>query len=261
MLLQQYVYYFYMYKQLYDEGDFMLLKSSPIPYYLQIAKILRDRIVSGEYPIESKILSEKEIVDEYGVSRMTARNAVTELVDEGLVYRKQGVGVFVLKNKLRRDLNRLTGFYEDMKELGFTPKSKIIENIRRKANERERELLDLNDGQEVFFVNRIRLVNDEPMGLQKMTVPVHRVPDFNQLNLEESSFYAYLDKIGLSLERAEQRMEALSSEEICEMLKIENDAPFFYFERISYAQDNKPIELLDSYFRGDFYSYNITLYR
>lgn len=239
----------------------MLIKNSPIPYYLQIAQILRDKISNGEYPIESKIPTEEEIVKEYGVSRMTARHAVTQLVSEGLVYRVHGVGAFVSRRKVKRNLNRLTGFFEDMKTLGLNPTSKILESVKRVANQREQNLLGLTKNQEIFYVNRIRFVNDKPVGLQSLVVPVHRVQNFDQINLENTSFYTYLDKIGSPLEKAEQRMEAVTAPHICEVLGISDQIPFFYFERVSYTKDNQPIELLDSYFRGDFYSYNITLYR
>jgi GntR family transcriptional regulator len=239
----------------------MILKNSPIPFYLQVAQILRDKISNGDYTVGDKIPSEEEIVNTYGIARMTARNAVTQLVSEGLVYRVHGVGAFVSRKKLRRDLNKLTGFFEDMKELGFNPTSKIIERERRLANQREQNLLGLRKNQEVFYINRIRYLDEEPIGLQSMVVPVHLVPNLDEIDLINTSFYRYLDNIDSPLEKANQKMEAVMATHISNELEISEDIPFFYFERVSFTKDEEPIELLDSYFRGDLYSYDITLYR
>jgi len=239
----------------------LIAKNSPIPIYLQIAQILRERIRSGEYGVGERIPSEDDILKMYGVSRMTARNAVTQLVNEGLVYRMHGKGAFVARAKLERNLNKLNGFFEDMTELGLRPTSKIIKFVKREPNQKEQHQLNLQKNQEVYFVQRIRYVDDNPIGLQNLVTPVHLVPDLDQVDLAVSSFYSYLNSIGQNVEKAEQRMEAILAPSIAKMLGISDTQPFFYFERYSSKSDGTPIEVLESYFRGDFYSYSVTLYR
>lgn len=239
----------------------MITKNSPVPIYLQIAQVIRGQIINEEYKVDDKIPTEEELVKRYGVSRMTARNAVSQLVNEGLVCRVHGVGAFVSREKLKRNLNRLTGFYEDMKELGYKPSSKVLLKERRRPNQREQIALGLTKEQEVFYISRIRMVDDDPVGLQSMVVPVYRVPDLDQINLSNTSFYTYLEEKNLAIEKAEQRMEAVNAPNICKEIGLEDTTPLFFFERVSYTEEQEPIELLDSYFRGDFYSYYITLYR
>ncbi|GIP31620.1 GntR family transcriptional regulator [Paenibacillus sp. J2TS4] len=238
-----------------------MLKNNHVPFYLQIAQNIRDKIISGEYPVNFKLPSEDEIVKIFGVSRMTARHAVTQLVNEGLVYRMHGKGAFVARSKVERNLNKLNGFYEDMKELGMNPSSKILQFTKRLPDQREQHLLQIHKNQEVYYVYRSRYVDDNPIGLQSLVVPVRLVPDLDQVDLEVTSFYSYLDQIGSPLVKADQRMEAILAPNVAKKLGVSEKLPFFFFERISYNEEDNPVELLNSYFRGDFYSYNITLYR
>ncbi|WP_276358369.1 GntR family transcriptional regulator [Cohnella caldifontis] len=234
-------------------------KSNLIPMYHQIANHIREHIVEGVLQPETQIPTEEEIVRDYGVSRMTARQAVTQLVQEGLVYRIHGKGAFVARKKLERSLNRLNGFHQDMVGLGLSTSSKVIGFKRRKPDQKEQHVLGLNRSHYVFEVRRIRYVNDRPMGVQSFVVAVHLVPELEKQDLENGSFYAYLQSIGRALVRAEQRMEAVLSPDSAKLLGVSESLPFFYFERISYDKDDQPIELLHSYFRGDQYSYGIQL--
>lgn len=238
-----------------------LKKNNPIPYYLQIAQIFRDKIVSGELLPNSRIPSEEEIAEMYSVSRMTARNAITQLVNEDLVYRKHGLGAFVNHSKIRRNINKLTGFFEDMTRLGYKPSSKILELVRRSPNEREQRLLRLTKGEEVYHLTRIRYANETAVAFQSVAVPVQLVPDLPKVDLSHQSFYSYLEQNNIVIDRAEQRMEAVLSSQICKIMDIPKGMPFFYFERVSYTDQDVPIEVLDTYFRGDRYSYYITLHR
>ncbi|GGJ98408.1 HTH-type transcriptional repressor YvoA [Lentibacillus kapialis] len=232
-----------------------------IPIYMQIADDIRNKILNEEYKINSKIPTEDMIVEQYDVSRMTGRQAVTELVNEGLVYRVHGKGVFVSRKKLERNLNRLNGFYEDMKEKGYTPGSKIIKFHKRLPTQREQHILLMKSNQEVYYIRRIRYIDDIPIALQSLIVPVHRVPNLDCIDLNQRSFYSYLEENGTPLKKAEQRMEAIMAPEIANEMDISPKLPFFYFERISCDKNEVPLELLSSYFRGDQYSYAITLYR
>lgn len=238
----------------------MAIKNN-IPIYMQIAEDIRSKIIDGEFKINSKIPTEDEIVEQYGVSRMTGRNAVTELVNEGLVYRVHGKGVFVTRKKLERNLNRLNGFYEDMREKGYKPGSKILQFYKRIPTQREQHILEIKSNQEVYYIRRIRYIDEIPIALQNLIVPVQRVPNLNKVDLNHRSFYAYLEKNGTPLKKAEQRMEAIVAPEIAKEMGIPKELPFFYFERISSDENEVPLELLYSYFRGDHYSYAITLYR
>jgi len=229
------------------------------PIYIQISQDLRNRILKGKYKQGDQIPTEEELVIEYGVSRMTVRNAVTELVNEGLVYRVHGKGAFVAQAKLQRSLNKITGFHQDMLEIGLNPKAKVVEFEKRGPTEKECHKLNLRKVNKVFSIKRIRFIDDIPYGYQELVVPEFQVPDLASLNLEKESLYSHLKLIGKPIKNAEQRMEALMNEHVATILGIDKNIPFFFFNRISYLENGTPVELLNSYFRGDKFSYKISL--
>lgn len=230
-----------------------------IPIYIQISQKIRQMITSGYYQEDDQIPSEEEIVNTYGVSRMTARNAVTELVNEGLVYRVHGKGAFVARTKLNRHLNKITGFHEDMHNIGLKPSSKVINFEKRRPTEKEGNILKIDKLNMVFEIKRIRYVVDVPYGFQKVIVPEYLVPKLYEVDLEKESLYSYLNLIGKPLVTSDQRMEAVMNTEIAELINIPDTIPFFFFERTSFLENQTPVELLQSYFRGDKFSYTMHL--
>lgn len=238
----------------------MINKSSPMPLYLQIAHSIREMVLEGKYPVNSQVPTEEEIAKQYGVSRMTARNAVTQLVNEGLVYRVHGKGAFVSATRLERNLNRLSGFYEDMVELGLQPSAKVLSLNKRSPNQKEQHALSLRPNQSVFELTRIRYLNHTPVGVQTAIIPERILPNLEELDVHHQSLYLHMRKYGIKLASAEQRMEAVSSPEIAAHLGLPDTAPFFFFERITYDDEKRPIELLYSHFRGDMYTFSVTLY-
>lgn len=230
-----------------------------IPMYKQIANNIRVKIIKGVYKPDTKLHTEDEIAEEFGVSRMTARSATSELVEENLVYRVHGRGTFVKHNKIERSLNKITGFYEDMTSIGLTPTSKIISSIERLPTKHECMSLNIQKNAKVLEVKRIRYVDDEPYGYQKVILSIDAIDGSESLNLKEESLYAYLKKIQKPILTADQKMEAIINHDINKLIEIPTTIPLFYFKRVSFIEGNVPIELLYSYFRGDKFSYSIKL--
>src|SRR5713101_906477 len=103
-----------------------IYRNSPLPRYYQLKEIIRERIHSGEWKPGELIPSERELSEQYKISRMTARQAITELVNEGLFYREQGKGTFVSRHKITQQLLRLTGFTEDIRARGQRPATSVL---------------------------------------------------------------------------------------------------------------------------------------
>ncbi|ALX47565.1 GntR family transcriptional regulator [Lentibacillus amyloliquefaciens] len=230
-----------------------------IPMYIRIAMDLREMILKGEYKQEEKIATEDEIALEYGVSRMTARGAITELVREGLVYRVHGKGTFVSRDKIERNLNRVTGFHEDMISMGLKPSSKVIKFKKRLPTDYECYELKLQKSTTVFEINRIRYIDDKPYGYQELILPEYLLKDLSKEDLEKKSLYAYLESINYPISYANQRMEVSTDTNINKIIDIPTHIPFFYINRISYLENDVPVELFNSYFRGDKFSYSLRL--
>src|SRR5699024_8921232 len=232
----------------------MINRESGTPIYLQIAYNIRKKIVDKDYKKNDKIPTEDDLAATYGVSRMTARNAVTHLVNEGYVYRVHGKGAFVLNRKLNRNLNKLNNFHQDIEKLGLVPSAKVIEFKERFPNQKEQNVLSIQKTEKVYDVKRIRYVDNEPLGLQNFIVPKKLVPNLPNIDIENGSFYEYLEEVGYPLYQADQRMESVYAPEIAKIIGVSlKNNPFFFFERVSYTKDNIPVELLYSYFHGENY--------
>ena len=227
--------------------------------YERIAAALREDVLDGKLEPGDQIPSEQELAQQFGVSRMTARHAVTQVVREGLVYRVQGKGAFVAQRKIVRDLKSLAGFFEDMRERGLQPGSRVLEVTKRAAKQAECRELATGPGEPVVEVKRLRSVDDEAVGYQVLVVPVDRVPDLTEFDFRRQSFYAHLRQVGLGLRHARQRMEAVDDPTIAKLIGSPENVPFFVLHRVSYAAGDVPVESLTSYFRADRYSYEVEL--
>src|SRR5918994_5276433 len=103
-----------------------IVKTGPLPRYYQLKEVIRERIRSGDWAPGTLIPSERQLCERYGISRMTARQSITDLVNEGLLYREQGKGTYVGRPKIAQQLLRLTGFTEDMKVREQRPGAKVL---------------------------------------------------------------------------------------------------------------------------------------
>lgn len=233
----------------------LLDKQSPIPIYIQIEEQLRARIKAGEFEAGTAIPSERELTESFGVSRMTLRQAVTNLVNDGLLYREKGRGTFVAIPKVEQPLNGLTSFTEDMKARGMTPSNQLIEF---KEIDPEADIageLELQSGEKVFSVKRIRYADDKPMAIERTFLPVKLFPHLTEEALK-GSLYSIIEEQQLRISHASQRMEAaLVKKEDAELLKISLSSPVLCIERLSYLGDGIPFELVQSIYRADRYKF------
>lgn len=236
--------------------------SSREPYYREIARVLRNKILSGEYAFEDRLPSETVLASQFGVSRMTARQAVSQLVNEGRVYRVQGRGAFVAHTTISRNPNSLVGFYADMERLGLRPGSTVLRSELRLPTDREQRSLDIGKSDRVHYVERVRSVDDEPVGVQHFTVPEWILPDFDPDTLLSTSFYARLEKQGTPIVHAHQRVEAVHAPDMAELIGAQPTTAFLKIDRVSRIErEDRPVEMLTSWFRGDRFSYEGDLRR
>src|ERR1700692_3080551 len=124
-----------------------IVRKSPLPRYYQLKEIMREKIASGEWNPADLTPSERELGEQYGISRMTARQAITELVNEGLFFREQGKGTFVSRHKITQQLIRLTGFTEDIRARGQRPGTRVLSASMLPADEVAAERLRIHPGQ------------------------------------------------------------------------------------------------------------------
>lgn len=234
----------------------MINKESPIPIYYQLQEHLKTKIENGELKSGDPIPSEREMAEKYEISRMTVRQAVNNLVNEGLLTRSKGRGTFVADQKIEQPLMKLTGFSEDMKRRGIEPGSKLISFDVIKASKKVSKHLNINEGDSVYQISRLRLGDGDPMAYEVSYLPEKRITKIQEDNIR-GSLYSFIEEcLGLKIERAIQTLEpsfatALESD----MLTIEKGSPVLLLERTTFLHDDVPIEYVKSIYRGDRYKF------
>jgi GntR family transcriptional regulator len=235
-----------------------------VPLYVKIREVIREDINKGVLNRGDKLPSEDELAAKYGVSRMTVRQGITELIDEGLLYRRHGVGTFVVHHQLERDHSKLSNFYEISQMDGVEVSERVLGIEVMPAKVKVAKALDLVEGDLVININTLRFSENAPVTIHEAFLP-HKL--FSQL-LEEDllsrpqDLWANYERCGYKVKRAVQRLEARQADElIASILKIDEGSPVLYKERTIFADDGTPIEFLYCYNRGDMYSVTVTLLR
>ncbi|NBK97264.1 MAG: GntR family transcriptional regulator [Erysipelotrichia bacterium] len=232
-----------------------------IPLYLQIYEILKLKIESFEYAYGTLIPSELELEKMYKVSRITIRQAIAQLEKEGYVRRARGKGTSVTYVKrIDESLSAIRSFTTEMKERGLVPGTSFIEVAKEKANDDVAKHLEINEGDEVFCLYRVRTADDEPL----VIFETYLSGDYDfPLEKERymSAMYDVFEEIGVKIPvRVRENFQAiLADQHMANMLDVKIGSPIFKRSRIAYNNENKAIEYTISYYRGDRYSYSIEL--
>ncbi len=240
-----------------------IYRNSPLPRYYQLKEIMRERVQSDEWKPGDLIPSERELSEKYGISRMTARQAITDLVNEGLFYREQGKGTFVSQRKITQQLIRLTGFTEDIKARGQKPGTKVLSAQMFPADETTAEKLRIDPGTLIFRLQRLRLADDEPLAIELSQITFKGCERLLEEDLEQNSLYRLLEtKYGIPLMEADQELEAgLAGNEEVQLLKISLGRPVLFTRRITYTERNQPIEYAKAVYCGNKYIFHTHLKR
>ncbi|NPV55544.1 MAG: GntR family transcriptional regulator [Anaerolineae bacterium] len=235
------------------------------PRYYQLASILRERIAGGEYQPNQPIPSERQLEELYGVSRTTIRQAIELLMRQGYLYREHGRGTFVSPQKLQKGISELTSFSEDMKQRGLEPGQQILAIDMRQPPEKIRQRLELEaSAQEVLYLERLRLGDNIPMGLQTSYTVLPPGQTITPAEVEtQGSIYRILqEKFHLIPTEADETLEvALATPREASLLGIAPGSPLLLSERTTYSQYRRVIEFVKIVYRGDRYRYFAKLTR
>lgn len=223
------------------------------PIYIQIRDALADRIQSGELPPGSRIPSERALSQEYGVSRMTVRQAITDLVNRGLLVPYPGNGTYVTEPKVSQIVSALMSFTESMERKGIVPGARLLEAGTISANRALARHLGIGVGERVYRIVRLRTGNEQPMALEHSFFPVRLCPGLDRSDLESRSIYRILrEEHGLELTKAVQAMEPTVANEFeSQMLQVPLGAPLMLLERVASTADGVAVEYAKDLYRGD----------
>lgn len=206
---------------------------------------------------------EQELAARFGVSRPTARQAVLELAREGMVARSRGRGTVVMGRRAEYPVRRLVSFSEEHAAKGQRVTAKVLQNVLMPADERVAALLVVEPGSTIFHLARIRFVNDEPVALQKSYIPAADVPGIENLDFTRESLYSILgERYGFHIAHGDEKLSAgLPDQQESVLLSLPVNAPVFRIQRQSYLSSGKPIEVVESAYRGDRYVIRLRLAR
>jgi len=234
-----------------------LSRSSVGTLYHQILLELRDRIESGEIGVGDRLPSEADLEREFGVSRTTARRALDELRREGLVRREPGRGTFLASPRLRSDLAYLYSFSEEIERWGYRPGADLVEQSEMPASEEVAARLDLAPGEKVLHVRRLRLADDRPIFVCDSYLPVTRFPALRGADYRAVSLKKLLeDTIGRRVVRAHQWIEAVTvGADVAELLEIRPGVPVLRIKRVTFVEENTPIETVEAFFHPERYKH------
>lgn len=227
------------------------------PRYIQIAHSLAKRIQSGELAIGDQLPSERQLSEELSVSRMTIRQALLTLREQGLVEGHHGRGYFVTEKRIEQPVDILVGFSDNLKRKGFQPGARVLELKKILADRETAQVLQLGLGEPVFFVHRLRLGDDLPMAIEHSYFPAHRCPNLQSHDLETRSIYSILsEEYGIRLGRARQSLEpTVARADEAELLNIQPGVPLMLIERISYDTEQNVVEYAKDLYRGDCFRF------
>jgi GntR family transcriptional regulator len=200
------------------------------------------------------IPSERQLSTNLGVSRLTVRAALDELVREGLLVRRHGSGTFVSEPKIAQELT-MTSFTEDMQRRGMTPASRTLELRVTPAGAHLGRLLHVSPSEPVVIISRLRLADRETMAIETLHVREALVPGLSARDLERQSFYELLlGRYGIDVVGGLQTIEpTVTNETESEALGVPLHSPAFLFERTTRSSTDEIVEYVRSIYRGDRY--------
>ncbi|MFI0447909.1 GntR family transcriptional regulator [Actinomadura sp. 6N118] len=232
---------------------------SPVPKYFQLRAILLDLIETAELPVDAPIPSERELCAEYGLSRMTVRQGVDQLVTEGRLYRVPGKGTFVARPKIEMPL-RLVSFTEDMLSRGLRPGAIDLARRTVAADARLARLFEVEAGTAIHVIERLRTADGEPMALERSHILASFAPDLLDRRLADRSLYGVLEAVyGLVFDAGDQTIDAAVADATeAKQLHIPRGSAVLLLQRRSYT-GGVCAELGVSTYRADRYQVHTAL--
>lgn len=234
------------------------------PLYFQLKEIIKEQIESGKLKEGELIPSERELAEKYKLSRPTIRQAIKDLVYEGLLYREKGKGTFVAKPKLNYGfIQKFTTFFDDMETKGYLLKTKILKKEVITAPSNISKILDLKEDNRVIYIDRLRFIEDEPVVRVTNFFPYNLCPNIMDEDLNDISFYRLLSqKYEIIPHYADITLEAVVADKLdSKLLNIHEGAPMFFMRNVTYTKNNTVMDYFQSRFRGDKGEVRVKVYR
>ena len=231
-------------------------KDASTPIYRQIAEAVGALLASGALPPGYVLPPERVLCAQFGISRMTLRQAMSLLDREGLINSRRGVGTVVTHSRLRKQLPEALSFSEEIRARGGRPESRLISLELAIPSPSVRDFFELQEQQKVYEVQRVRLKDGEPLAWELARIPERLCPGLERFDLARNSLYETLERsYGITIETWDEEISAeIPTSQQRKLLSSPARTAVLVINRKAYMEDGRPLELTRSVYRGDRYS-------
>lgn len=238
----------------------MINSNNREPFYYQLSKEIEEKIDNGTWKKGEKITSERELCTIYNVSRITVRNAINELEKKGKLEKIQGKGTFVLGKNIVQNLGNVYSFSREMEKQGKITSTKLLLQEIVKADYKIAKQLGIEEGDEVVYLERLRIADDLPIMIEKTYFEFKNYPFMLTLDLKNKTLYKSLEnEFGITINKAIERFKACSlTADECKTLKCHKGQYGLLVKRTSYCKD-KIVSYSTIVSKGDIYEFTVKL--
>ncbi|MBM7635877.1 GntR family transcriptional regulator [Streptococcus saliviloxodontae] len=225
------------------------------PAYIHIHDHIKKEIEDGKWQIGQRLPSERDLSETFQVSRMTLRQAITLLVEEGILERRVGSGTYVAGRRVQERMRGTTSFTEIVKSQGKYPSSKLISYQKKLASKTERDQLQLTAKDYVISMERVRYADQLPLVYEVASIPEKLIASFNQTEITEH-FFQTLTQNGYTIGKSQQTIYAkTASDKVAGHLDVAKGHAILALTQVSYFSDGTPFEYVRSQYVGDRFEF------
>ncbi|NVY96702.1 GntR family transcriptional regulator [Lactobacillus sp. DCY120] len=226
-----------------------------LPIYVQIHNQIKQDISQGRWKVGQRIPPERVLAQDFHVSRMTLRQAIQTLVDEGILQRKVGSGTYVASQKVQEKMSGTTSFTDIMLAQGKEPTSRVVSYRWSEPTLSEQEHLQLDKGKRIIRMERIRLADQVPICFEITSIPDWLGQCLNRQEITQS-FYHALEEKNLKLGHAQQTVSSmLASEKVAELLAVKRGSSILRLRQITLLADGQPFEYVRTQYAGERFEF------
>ncbi|MGX4668495.1 GntR family transcriptional regulator [Cerasibacillus sp. JNUCC 74] len=229
--------------------------NNSLPLYRQIANKIREDIMLAKLSKGDAIPAEAKLAKTYGVSRVTIRQALKLLIEEGLLYSVQGSGTYVSHNKIEHNILKLQGFTEEMEKLQNNPTNEVLEFKLTDPTDEVQKILNITTKDKVYYMKRLRFADEEPYLLEESFLPVELFPDLS-IDIIKKSKYDYIENKGYVINRRYgELIPMLPNEELKTILHLDGDEPLLFLKAFTVFKDGQVFEYSKVYYHPKKYAF------
>lgn len=228
--------------------------------YIEVKNQIIHKINEGHFKAGDKIPSERVLSETYGVSRMTARQAVSALVQEGIVYRETGKGTFVSAKQFFQ--KNVKSFSQTLLEQGYEPSTDILEFANVHSLKEISNVMGLPYETHYYKIKRLRYGNGVPIALETVYLPVDKCKGLKEEYIGQSLYEALESRYGYVVGRVSNDIDAcISTRMMMQLFEVQKPVALLKIKGVSYTVDGEMLFYEESYYRSDLYRYQVDIYK